>query len=106
MIPRSPGKSINKGEKVVMWYVSGNRDEDMFENADELQIERKNARNTHLVRLRHSPLPGLPACRIAAAHHLARNPQALSHNRGGRRAEVYLLEFVHGYDMLPVRIPG
>jgi cytochrome P450 len=39
------GKAIKKGEKVVMWYVSGNRDEDMFENADDLLIERRNARN-------------------------------------------------------------
>lgn len=28
-----------------MWYVSGNRDEDMFDNANVLKIERKNARN-------------------------------------------------------------
>ena len=39
------GKQIKKGEKVVMWYVSGNRDEDMFENADDFVIERRNARN-------------------------------------------------------------
>ena len=39
------GKQIKKGEKVVMWYVSGNRDEDMFENADDFVIERHNARN-------------------------------------------------------------
>jgi cytochrome P450 len=39
------GTKIKEGEKVVMWYVSGNRDEDMFENADNLVIERRNARN-------------------------------------------------------------
>ncbi len=39
------GKRISKGDKVVMWYVSGNRDEDMFERADELIIDRRNARN-------------------------------------------------------------
>jgi len=38
------GHTIRKGEKVVMWYVSGNRDETVFENADELQIDRRNAR--------------------------------------------------------------
>ncbi len=87
------GKPINKGEKVAMWYVSGNRDEDMCENADELQIERKNARSHISFGFRHSPLPRPAACRIAATHHLARNPQALSRNRGSRRAEVYLFEF-------------
>ena len=39
------GKTIKKGERVVMWYVSGNRDEDMFENGDAFDIERRNARN-------------------------------------------------------------
>jgi cytochrome P450 len=37
-------KLIKQGDQVLMWYVSGNRDEDVFENADELDIERHNAR--------------------------------------------------------------
>ena len=39
------GKTIKKGDKVAMWYVSGNRDERKFENPDVLDFERKNARN-------------------------------------------------------------
>ena len=39
------GKTIRKGDKVVMWYLSGNRDENHFENADRLIIHRKNARS-------------------------------------------------------------
>jgi cytochrome P450 len=39
------GKTIKKGQRVVMWYVSGNRDEAMFERADDFWIERPNARN-------------------------------------------------------------
>jgi cytochrome P450 len=38
------GKRIRKGERVVMWYCSANRDEMRFEDADQLQIERTNAR--------------------------------------------------------------
>ena len=38
------GKQIKKGDKVVMWYLSGNRDETVFENADKLIIDRANAR--------------------------------------------------------------
>ena len=38
------GKLIKEGDQVLMWYVSGNRDEDMFENADDLDIDRPNAR--------------------------------------------------------------
>ncbi|HIG43147.1 MAG: cytochrome P450 [bacterium] len=38
------GKLIKKGEKVIMWYLSGNRDERVFENADRFIIDRPNAR--------------------------------------------------------------
>ena len=38
------GKTIRKGDKVVMWYLSGNRDEAVFDNADQLIIDRHNAR--------------------------------------------------------------
>ena len=39
------GKKIKKGDKVVMWYVSGNRDEEKFDNPNEFIVDRKNARN-------------------------------------------------------------
>ena len=39
------GQFIRKGDKLVMWYASGNRDEAKFERADELIIDRPNARN-------------------------------------------------------------
>jgi cytochrome P450 len=39
------GKQIRKGDKVVMWYVSANRDEDTIENADAFIIDRKNPRH-------------------------------------------------------------
>jgi cytochrome P450 len=38
------GKPIKRGDQVLMWYVSGNRDSDVFDKADELDIERGNAR--------------------------------------------------------------
>jgi len=39
------GRKISKGDKVVMWYYSGNRDEEVFENANDFDIERANARH-------------------------------------------------------------
>ena len=39
------GKQIKKGDKVVMWYVSGNRDERAIESADEFIIDRANPRH-------------------------------------------------------------
>ena len=41
------GKQIKAGDKIVMWYVSGNRDESVIPRADEFLIDRENAR-THL----------------------------------------------------------
>jgi len=38
------GQRIRKGDKVVMWYVSGNRDEEVIERPDEFLIDRPNAR--------------------------------------------------------------
>ena len=38
------GKTIAKGDKVVMWYVSANRDEAVFERPNEFRIDRANAR--------------------------------------------------------------
>ena len=38
------GKQIKQGDQILMWYASGNRDSDVFDNADELDIERPNAR--------------------------------------------------------------
>jgi cytochrome P450 len=34
------GQTIREGEKVVMWYVSSNRDEDRFENPDHFDVKR------------------------------------------------------------------
>jgi len=41
------GQRIREGDKVVMWYVSGNRDETMIENPDAYIIDRERPR-THL----------------------------------------------------------
>ena len=38
------GKQIKKGDRVVMWYISGNRDSDYIENADKFIIDRPNPR--------------------------------------------------------------
>lgn len=39
------GQFIRKGDKVVMWYASANRDERTFENPDDFVIDRRNARH-------------------------------------------------------------
>jgi len=38
------GQQIKAGEKLILWYISANRDESVFENADKLIVDRDNAR--------------------------------------------------------------
>jgi cytochrome P450 len=39
------GKHIRAGDRIAMWYLSGNRDETVFDDADRLIIDRPNARS-------------------------------------------------------------
>ncbi|MEM6410946.1 MAG: cytochrome P450 [Pseudomonadota bacterium] len=39
------GQKIRKGDRVVMWYVSGNRDEDVIPDPDDFRIDRERARH-------------------------------------------------------------
>lgn len=39
------GKQIKQGDKVIMWYISGNRDEDAIDQADKFIIDRAKPRH-------------------------------------------------------------
>ncbi|MEM5515571.1 cytochrome P450 [Henriciella sp. AS95] len=39
------GKQIRKGDKVVMWYTSGNRDDEVIDDPDTFRIDRERARH-------------------------------------------------------------
>ena len=39
------GKTIKKGDKVVMWYYSGNHDEDVFKDARTVKFDRPNGKS-------------------------------------------------------------
>ena len=80
------GKTIKKGDKVVMWYVSGNRDEEVIEKPERLHHRPRAAAQPPLLRLRHPSLRRHPPGRDAAEDRLGRDPQALRHDRGGGRA--------------------
>ena len=41
------GQLIRAGEKVVIWYVSGNRDEEVFPDADRFDVTRPSKQNPH-----------------------------------------------------------
>lgn len=102
------GKQIKKGDKVVMWYVSGNRDEEAIEKADCFIIDRPHPRQ-HL-----SFGFGIHRCvgnrlaemqlRIVWEEILKRWPDTQIEVVG--EPERVSSNLIKGYASLPVRIPG
>jgi cytochrome P450 len=99
------GKKIHEGDRVVMWYVSGNRDEEVIPDADRLMIERDRPR-------RHLSFGfGLHRClgeRLADMQLRIVWEEILQ--RFGRIEVVeeprrVFSSFVKGYETLMVRIP-
>jgi len=99
------GKTIRAGDKVAMWYVSGNRDEEIMERPNDFWIERPNVR-------RHLSFGfGIHRCvgnrlaelqlKIIWEEILARFPR-IDVVGPPRRVPS---SFVKGYESLPVVIP-
>ncbi|OQW54359.1 MAG: cytochrome [Proteobacteria bacterium SG_bin9] len=100
------GQKIKKGDRVVMWYVSGNRDETVIENPDQFIIDRARPR-IHL-----SFGFGIHRCvgmRLAELQLKIVWQEILKRFEKievvGEPKRVYS-SFVKGYETLPVRIPG
>lgn len=101
------GKQIRKGDKVVMWYVSGNRDSEAIEHADSFIIDRARPRH-HL-----SFGFGIHRCvgnrlaelqlKILWEELLKRWPDPGQIEVVGAPRRVFSC-FVKGYEELPVRI--
>ncbi len=100
------GKTIRKGEKVAMWYVSGNRDDTVIERANEFIIDRERPRQ-------HAAFGfGIHRClgqrlaemqlRVVWEEMLARFPMIEVVGDPVRLNS----NFVKGYTHLPVRIPA
>jgi cytochrome P450 len=100
------GQKIRAGDKVAMWYISGNRDDDVISDPNSFNIERANVRH-HL-----SFGFGIHRCvgnrlgemqlRIVWEEILKRFPKI---EVVGEPKRVFS-SFVHGYEQLPVVIPN
>ena len=100
------GKTIRKGDKVIMWYVSGNRDETVIDHPNDFIIDRARPRQ-HLsfgfgihrcIGMRLAELQ----LRIVWEEILKRFPRI---EVVGEPRRVFS-SFVKGYETLPVRIPS
>lgn len=98
------GKAIRKGDKLALWYISGNRDESVFEDADRIIIDRENAR-------RHLAF-GYGIHRCVGARLAELQIAILLEEMAKRRMRVNVLEepvrvracFVHGYRSMQVSL--
>ncbi|MES2336677.1 MAG: cytochrome P450 [Pseudomonadota bacterium] len=98
------GQLIRAGEKVALWYISANRDEAVFDDADSIRVDRANARR-HLA-FGH----GIHRCVGARLAEL--QISVLLEEMAKRRLRVeatgeperVAASFVHGYRKLPVEV--
>jgi cytochrome P450 len=100
------GKQIKAGDKVCMWYVSGNRDPEVFDRPDDFVIDRKNARS-HIsfgfgIHRCMGNRVGEMQLRVAWEEILKRFHAV---EVVGEPVRVYSA-FVKGYSELPVRLIG
>jgi cytochrome P450 len=100
------GKTIRKGEKVVMWYVSGNRDETAIERANEFIVDR--------VRPRHHAAFGFGIHRCLGQRLAEMQLRVVWEEIMKRHPVIEIVgepvrlnsNFVKGFTGLPVRIPA
>jgi cytochrome P450 len=98
------GQQLREGDKLALWYLSANRDESVFPNADRIIVDRENARR-HL-----SFGHGIHRCVGARLAELQIG--ILMEEMAKRRLRVNVLReptrvaacFVHGYKAMPVEL--
>jgi cytochrome P450 len=98
------GVQMKKGDKVVLWYISANRDESVFPDPDTIKLDRENAR-------RHLSF-GYGIHRCVGARVAELQLTTLLEEMGKRRLRVNVLEepervsacFVHGYKKMMVTL--
>jgi cytochrome P450 len=98
------GHRMHKGDKVVLWYISANRDESVFADPDKLIVDRENAR-------RHLSF-GYGIHRCVGARVAELQLVTLLEEMAARRLRVNVLAepervpacFVHGYKSLQVTL--
>lgn len=100
------GEQVRAGQKLVLWYISANRDETVFENPDQLDITRENAR-------RHLSF-GYGIHRCVGARLAELQLRILLEEMHKRRMRVHVAgdvervraNFVHGFRKIEVEVTG
>ena len=98
------GPQMRRGDKIALWYLSANRDEDIFDDGEAIQVDRPNAR-------RHLAF-GYGVHRCVGARVAELQLAVLLEEMAKRRLRVNVLEeptrvhacFVHGYKSMQVEL--
>lgn len=99
------GQKIAEGEKVLMWYVSSNRDEDVYEDADRFDIHRNPEHQAFGAGGRHFCLGTALArleLKVLFEEVLKRYPDM---ERAGEPKHA-VTQFLNQYKTLPVKLNG
>jgi cytochrome P450 len=98
------GKTIRKGEKVVMWYVSGNRDEEVIDRPNDYWIERPRVRQHLAFGFGIHRCVGNRLAELQLKIIWEEILKRFSHIEVTGEPRRVLSSFVKGYETLPVRI--
>lgn len=98
------GQQIHEGDKVVLWYISGNRDETMIERADEFVIDRKNPRHHLAFGFGIHRCMGNRLAEMQLRVLWEEIMQRFSFVEAVGEPTRVLSNFVHGYTALPVKL--
>jgi len=98
------GKQIKKGDKVVMWYVSGNRDDEVIDNPDALVIDRARPRQHLSFGFGIHRCVGLRLAELQLKIVWEEILKRFDHIEVVDEPKRVYSSFVKGYETLPVRI--
>ena len=97
-------QTIRKGDKVIMWYYSGNRDTDVFANPDVIDIQRKNVRRHLSFGFGVHRCLGMRLAELQLKILWEEILQRWSHVEMVGEPRRVLSNFVNGYAEMPVRL--
>jgi cytochrome P450 len=98
------GKTIKKGDKVVMWYVSGNRDETVIDRPNDYIIDRANPRHHLSFGFGIHRCVGNRLAELQLKIIWEEIMKRFSHIEVTGEPERVPSSFVKGYETLPVRL--
>lgn len=100
------GKTIKKGDKVILWFISGNRDDAVFENPYDINLGRKPNRYLSFGQGGPHVCLGMFLAKLEVRIVLEEIAARVQHIEQTGPHDFLRSNFIHGIKKLPVRIRG